>query len=778
MNTHEDQFLASLRATFKIEANEHLQTIAAGLLELEKTSAPEAQRRLVETVFRAGHSLKGAARAVNLTEVESICQALEDVFAAWKRRELAPSPQILDTLHRALDAVAEAIASPETQPEQTVLSSQVQALRALGAVTPLPPVSEATRSEIVRAKIISVEAAPAAVPLEKISAASTLPPKFDGSAAVGETVRIAAAKLDARLLEAEEMLVAKLTAGQRASDLGALTGRFEEWRKEWAKIQPEVRGLRQTIDRTPAAPLASPPGLTKLLEFVEWNHDYVRSLESKVAALRRTAEQDRLVIGKLVDDLLEDSKKLLMLPLSTLGALFPKLVRDLCRDQGKEADLIIHGEEAELDKRIMEEMKDPLIHLLRNCVDHGIETPEERLRLGKPPRATITLTVSPVEGNKMELLISDDGTGIDIDKVKESAVRHRVLTEEEVRRLNETEAAALIFRSDVSTSPIITQLSGRGLGLAIVREKTEKLGGRVSVEGKRHVGTTIRITLPVALATFRGILVEAAGRQFAVPTAQVERVARFKPEDVQTVEGRETIALNGRALALARLAEVLELSSAKRNPDGSGPAAMPIIVLGMGEQRVAFAVDAVLDEQEVLVKRLDKPLSRVRNISGATVLGSGQVAPILNVADLLKSARKAGSSGKPGRRTAEVKPMEAKSILVVEDSITSRMLLKGILESAGYKVKTAVDGVEAFTALRTEQFDLVVSDVEMPRMNGFDLTAKIRAEKKLAELPVVLVTALETREDRERGIDVGANAYLVKSSFDQSNLLEAVRRLV
>ncbi|MDB6036963.1 MAG: CheA signal transduction histidine kinase, partial [Verrucomicrobiales bacterium] len=295
------------------------------------------------------------------------------------------------------------------------------------------------------------------------------------------------------------------------------------------------------------------------------------------------------------------------------------------------------------------------------------------------------------------------------------------------------------------------------------------------VESSPHAGTAIRITLPVAMETFRGILIEAAERLFVVPTAQVERVTRFKAEQVRTVEGRETLELNGRAVALVRLSEVLKLPASQASK--AETTATSVIILGGGDQRVAFAVDAVLDEQEVMVKRFGKPLSRVQNIAGATVLGSGKVAPVLNVADLLKSARKAGGAT---RLASSAKPAkaEAKSVLIVEDSITSRMLLKGILESAGYQVKTAVDGIEAFTTLRSERFHLVVSDVEMPRLNGFDLTAKIRADRKLAELPVVLVTALETREDRERGIDVGANAYLVKRSFDQSDLLEAVRRLV
>jgi two-component system chemotaxis sensor kinase CheA len=496
-----------------------------------------------------------------------------------------------------------------------------------------------------------------------------------------------------------------------------------------------------------------------------------------VAAIARTAEQDRVVVGKLVDDLLASSKNLLLLPFATLAAVCAKLVRDLCRDLGKEADLVVRGEEVEIDKRIMEELKDALIHLLRNCVDHGIEAPAVRVRLGKPARGTIALTVARVDGSKVEILVSDDGAGLDLDRIKKSAVTHGFLSADGASRLGGAEARALIFQAEVSTCPSITQVSGRGLGLAIVREQAEKLGGTVTVETQPGQSTRFRLLLPSLLATFRGVLIAAAGRIFVVPTAQVEQVAAVRADDRRTVAGRETIALHGRAVALVRLADVLELPAVE-SPAPSA-AATPVMVLGLGDHQVAFAVDAVLDELEVLVKPLRRPLSRVRNIAGATVLGSGRVALILNVADLLESARKNG--GAAARAAPAPPPAVAariKSLLVVEDSITSRTLLKGILESASYHVKTAVDGLDAFTQLRAERFDLVVSDVEMPRMNGFDLTARIRADKKLAGLPVVLVTALKSREDRERGIDVSANAYLVKSNLDQSNLLDAVRRLV
>jgi len=737
MTRTEEEFLRTLRATFKVEAAEHLEAIGTGLLELEKAPAAAEQLQLIETVFRAAHSLKGAARAVGLTDVESFCQSLEDLFASWKRHESLPTPAALDAAHRTVDKMSHAIAGPT-------------AASHAGRVT--EPASVPTASQGAQA-----------------ATAHQLSPALSGDS---ETVRVAVSSLDARLLEAEEMLAAKLAAGQRAADLAALAIRFEQWHKEWSKVELQAQMLRQAAERSKAAD--SGTDLSGLAQFLAWNQEYLRALGGAVTVLHRTAEQDSVLVGKLVDDLLENSKRLLMLPLATLGALLAKLVRDLCRDQGKEADLMIRGEEVTIDKRILEELKDPLIHLLRNCIDHGIETPEQRRRAGKAPRATITLEVSRAEGNQVEISVSDDGAGIDVVKVKEAAVKRGLILPDTAAQLAESAALALVFEADVSTSPMITQISGRGLGLAIVREKAEKLGGRVAIESRRGSGTTIRTTLPLTLATFRGVLIEAAQRLFIIPTAQVERAMRFRPQEVQTVEGRRTLALNGRAVALADLAEVLQLPSRRTGADR--PEAIPVLILGAGEQRIAFAVDAVLDEREVLVKRLARPLSRVRNIAGATVLGSGQVAPILNVPDLLKSARITGAALHTPA-TAQPSAATAKRILVAEDSITSRVLLKGILESAGYVVKTAVDGIEAYTALRAESFDLLVSDVEMPRMNGFDLTARVRGASTLAELPVVLVTALESREDRERGIDVGANAYLVKSSLDQSNLLEAVRRL-
>ena len=829
MDTKDEEFLKRLVVAFKIEAEEHVQSLSSGLLQLEKSPPADKQKSIVETIFREAHSLKSDARIVNMGNVETICQALEDVLSAWKRGEIQPSPEQFDSLHRAVDMVGQLVAAPEGSPgtfNRKQIADVTEQLAAVKAGRPPQPPPAAPETPVAApangaghpseaAKLVTpvdllpptngqpekpepvaqmetfVEEHPAAPPpangaphenhpaAPEKAGASSSSAKTESSRR--ETVRIPTAKLDSILLQSEEMLVVKLRAIQHVVDVRDVESTLEGWRKRWRKLTPILKALRIWMrgQDTGKGKAASP--IAQVLEFLDWNHNYIKTLEAKLAVLSKAMERDQRATSIMVDNLLDDTKKLLMLPFATLLQSFPKLVRDLSRDQGKDVELVIEGEDIEIDKRILEQMKDPLIHILRNCIDHGIEKPEVRARGNKPPRATVTIAVSQVD-DKVEIVITDDGGGIDAEKVKAAALVRGIITSEEAQRLSEQEAIALIFQSEVSTSAIITEISGRGLGMAIVRERVEKLGGQVAVTTSLHHGTTFRLLVPVMLATLKGILVQVADQVFVLPTASVEKVAQIKIEDIQTVENRETIVYDGRAVSLARLDDVLELGAPGRKAETAK--LLPVVVLGSSDKRIAFSVDEVLHEQEVLVKSLGKPLSRVRNVAGATVLGSGKAVPILNTLDLLKSAVKGGrrsdfrgvapaaeGAGAPGEAAR-------KSILVADDSITSRMLVKNILEAAGYQVKVAVDGMDAFTALRAQDFDLVVSDVEMPRMNGFDLTEKIRADKRLADLPVVLVTGREAREDQERGIDVGANAYIVKSSFNQSNLLEVIRRLV
>lgn len=783
MEKKNHELLKKLLATFKVEAEEHVRAMSSGVLQLEKVSAAEKRMEIIEAVFREAHSLKGAARAVNMVEIEAICQSLESVFAALKRQDLSVSGPLLDRLDKAVDTVGKLVSLAGAERTAAPKFRSTEVIQGLeNALQGTPPPSKRGELKKTEEMAATVPPQPGAVkPSQEMAAPPTL---GEGRPILAETVRLSTAKMNALLLQAEELLSAKLAVGQRADELLETGVTLVGWNKQRAKIQSELRVLQHSLgsEKKENGQGVPPHGNVRtnwatrnVLEFVEWNDGLVKSVQSKISRLARSAEQDRRTLSSMVDTLLLDVKKALMLPFSSLLEGFPKLIRDLSRDRGKEVELLVQGSGIEADRRILEEMKDPLVHLVRNCIDHGIEYPKERERKKKPSRGTITIAVSEKDGDKVEIFISDDGAGVNVPKVRAAALKLGIVSEEHAQKMDEQEVLSLIFHSGVSTSPVITDLSGRGLGLAIAREKAERLGGAISLETRADVGTTFRILLPLTLATFRGILVRVDENLFILPTTNVERAVRVSKEEVKTVENRETIQHNGEVVSLVRLGDALELP--RKAPTGKSTGHIRAVVLGAADKRVAFLVDELLHEQEVLIKGLGRQLSRLQHVAGAAVLGTGKVVPVLNVPDLMKSAVKVGAAAST-LAVAAKQPQQRKSILIVEDSITARTLLKNILESAGYFVKTAVDGLDAFTTLRTEGFDLVVSDVDMPRMGGFDLTAKIRADTKLAQLPVVLVTALESREDRERGGDVGANAYIVKSSFDQSNLLEVIRRLI
>ena len=768
MTNKNDDFLRKLLATFRLEADEHLKAMSAGLLDLEKGPAGERQAEIVERIFREAHSLKGAARSVNRADIESVCQTLESVYAALKGKRLALSPPLFELLYQTIDALHGLLSQEAAATANAPLAALVRRLdEALKGAAPgggPPPESSSPPGPDEPAATGGARTAPAA-------------PDW-----ASETIRVSSAKLDAVMRQTEELLAPRLAAGQRVLDLREAGGALASWKKERAKIRPAVRATERLIARLGNrngkgdGAVKERQALTKLLDYLDAENLHLKNIEDRLTRLRRFAERDHRALAGMVDSLLHDVKEMHMLPFSSLTEIFPRFVRELARDQGKPVELKVEGSGIEVDRRILEAMKDPLVHLLRNCIDHGIEKPAERERKNKPPQGTITLAVSQKDSGKMEILITDDGAGIDAAQVKAAACKLGLISAAAAETLGEAETLALIFQSGISTSPIITDVSGHGLGLAIVREKVERLGGAIALETRADAGAAFRIVLPMSIATFRGILVRLGEQRFVLPAIGVERVIRVADQDIRTVENRETIPLDGQAVPLVGLSEVLEMP----RQDGGNAAGNPLhaVVLGLGLARVAFRVDEVLGEQEVLVKTLGRQLVRVRNVAGASVLATGQVAVVLNPPDLMKSA--IGRAAAARVPAANAPPAEAQphSILVVEDSITSRSLLKNILESAGYRVATAVDGMDAYALLKTAAFDLIVSDVEMPRMDGFDLTSRVRSDKQLAELPIVLVTALESREHRERGIDAGANAYIVKSSFEQSNLLEVIGRLI
>ncbi|MEI8139173.1 MAG: response regulator [bacterium] len=777
--TRDEEFMQRLLATFRVEANEHILAISADLQALQ--SLPEGPERIarIETVFRATHSLKGAARAIDLRSVEAVCQAMENVLAGAKKGIISLTPAALDPLIRSMDKIEDLLAA---SPEQSGTGELIDELGRMTAVVPSSSTPSPTASVLPEAPSSPPPPTPVAKPALPSDAGATTTQRSQPQPLSEGTVRIPATRLDSLLLQVEELLSAKLATTQRSEELMALRTQVAGIKKNsriLAAEQPSLQVLADSLKSRTQRDTRLLPSLKRIMDCLTQDHAQIESLDEKMSTLTKASKEDQRLLNRMVDNLLEDAKKVLMLPFSSLMEPFPRMIRDVCREQGKEAELKVEGGDVEIDKRILEQLKDPLIHLVRNSIDHGMERPAERERLGKTRKGTLHLSIAQVESSKVEIIITDDGRGIDFLKVKLAAIKAGTLSQDDATRLGQDDLARLIFRSGVSTSPIITDLSGRGLGLAIVLERVEELGGSVSVSTIEGKGSTFRLVLPLSLATFRGTFVEAGGQLFVIPTINVERVLRMKVGDVATIENRESIVLDGRAVSLARLDRALQLPAAALPKDPK--AALPVVVVASGNRRIAFTIDRVLFEREVLVKSLGRQLTRIRNIAAATVLGTGRVVPILNVRDLLASAINL-SGGIPA--TAAAKPAAGvdirptKSILVVEDSITSRMLIKNILESAGYHVATAVDGQDGLTTLKTAPFNLVVSDVQMPRMDGYELTSRIRQDKALAELPVILVTSLGSREDRERGIEAGASAYIIKTSFDQGNLLETVKRLI
>ena len=763
MDTRDDEFLKRIKETFRIEAEEHLNAFTAGLIDLEKKQSQEKYTVIIETMFRDIHSLKGAARSVDQREIESICQPLESVFSALKRKEITLSPASFDLFYKTaenLSKLTKGSGSALTAADREFHRELIQKLNEIATGT-------VKTTDIAEPKQIKERKPVVLKPVTPTGDITGSDNRNSVRSISSETVRIQISKLDPLLLQAEELLQSKKAINQRINELQEINTCVNECKAQSLKW----KGHRLT-------------GSSAFWnEWSESNDSGLNKLANRLTELTASMERDQYSIDTMVDIHLEAMRQVLMLPISWVVAVFPKMVREISRVQKKEIEFIIRGEDLEIDKRILEELKDPLIHLIRNSIDHGIDKPQMRILQNKPARGTIILSFAARENGLIEITLSDDGKGINKENVFKAAIKSGILSAEAAGKINPEEILSLIFQSGVSTSSFITDLSGRGLGLSIVHEKVEKLNGKISVETVTNIGTTFHILIPMTLATFRGVLVKMKEFMFILPLMNVERVIMVEPDAIKTVKNHETILFDNRILSVVDLGEVLGLPDHKH--EGSGEIEprsaisnkVRLVVLVSGESRIAFKVDEVIDEQQVLVKGNGKLLRRVNYISGSTILGSGKVVPVLHIPDLFKSALRSAEKIKEHISQEKVTG-KIKKILVADDSITSRTLIKNILETSGYQVFTAVDGTDAFTMARTNEFDLIVSDVDMPRMNGFELIAKIRHDKKLSEVPVVLVTSLGSQEDHERGIEVGADAYIIKSSFDQNNLLEIIKKLI
>jgi two-component system, chemotaxis family, sensor kinase CheA len=459
----------------------------------------------------------------------------------------------------------------------------------------------------------------------------------------------------------------------------------------------------------------------------------------------------------------EEVRRARTLPFAEACAGLERSARDLAFAAGKRVRLEVHGGALELDRSLLQSLREPLLHLVRNAVAHGLESPSARREAGKPEEGLVTLTARLL-GGRVQVVVEDDGRGLDLESIRERARARGLPVMEDAGDVR------LIFFSGLSTAESVTAVSGRGVGLDVVRSQVEALRGSVEVSFEPGRGTRFAVDVPLTLSTLRVLLVTAGGQSFAVEGENVARLLRLVARDVRVVEGRQTWATPQALVPLATLATVLGLpASAPR----SRPSAM---VLASGEQRAVLVVDEVVAEQEVLIRGLGPRIRRARHVSGVAVLPDGRMAPLLNAASLVRAAE--GRTTPVGLFPAPVEKKARRRVLLADDSMTTRTLEQSILEAAGYDVLACVDGQEAWERLQAEGADAVVSDVEMPRMDGFALTEAVRGSPRFGRLPVVLVTARSKPEDQARGLQVGASAYLVKSAFDQTHLLETLRQLL
>ncbi|MCP3099632.1 response regulator [Myxococcus sp. K15C18031901] len=712
-----DRLAQALLATFLEELEGHVVSLNRDLLALEREQGTPRAPERVASLLRTLHSVKGAARAASASLVETACHRLEEVLEPLRDGRTAP-PALYEVCFAAVDALDDA--GRRLGAKQELAGSPLEAL--------LPDLERAA-SGTPAAPPHAPPPPKAPAPQERAPADAPLPPP---PPAAGETlpVRVSAQKLDALLYRSGELRVAALRLEGRAETL-------ETVREELVRLREVVRGTE---------------GETAL-----------RRAESELARVARELAADRRTLGGVATTVDDEVRRARTLPFVEGCAGLERTARDVARAEGLQVRLEIHGGALELDRSLLQSLREPLLHLVRNAVAHGLETPEARRRAGKPEEGRVSLSAR-LRGNRVEVTVEDDGRGLDLGALRERA-RARGLEAPD----DDSEAARLAFLSGLSTSAKVTEVAGRGVGLDVVRAEVEALRGTVEVSSREGQGARFTLDVPLTLSTLRVLLVSAGGQTLALASEGVARLVRLSPDEVREVEGRPTWVAGDALVPLASLADVLGL------PPGPPRQRRGAVVLEAGTARAALVVDEVVAEQEALVRALGPRVRRARHVAAAAVLPDGRLALLLNPASLVRAAG--------GRPSASLFPSPAtratrRRLLLADDSPTTRALEQSILEGAGYDVVACADGAEAWERLQASGADALVLDVEMPRMDGIALTEAVRASPRFGRLPIVLVTARGRPEDKARGLQAGASAYLVKSAFDPTSLLETLRRLL
>lgn len=567
-------------------------------------------------------------------------------------------------------------------------------------------------------------------------------------AAFDQGLSTADAILDSHTSETEVLGDTVRTSVKTLDSLVNLLGELIINKKRFEDKSEELK----TLGRTSGGAVAT----TRLIEF------------------QQALEEDVLYLGYIIQELHAEAMALRMLPLRTITEGFVRMVRDLSKAQGKEIDFEIRGEHIGIDRLLLESLKPMFLHMLTNAVDHGIEQPEERVARGKPAKGTIRLTARH-EGNNVVIEIRDDGAGMDPKKIKVTALRRGVIDKEEAESLKDEEALYLTLRQGFSTSEIVTDISGRGVGMDVVKMNIEKVKGNLILRSEVGSYTEIQLTLPLTLAVIDALMISCSGEQYAIPLSYVQETLKIRSGDIATVAGKEVLSVRNVTVPLFSLARILGHSEPETNISGGKLAA---VILKQRDQIIACTIDKSHGTSEIVVKSLGGQLRKVRHTFGATIMGDGNPALILDVPDIFSSAEGVSSGGLRKSLQESHTFVSRGNILVVDDSITTRTMEKSILVANGYEVTIAISAEDALEKVRNANFDLIISDVEMPGLNGFELTATLRSIDEYRNTPVIIVSSLSKDEHKRKAIDAGAQAYIVKGAFEQGTLLDTVETLI
>ena len=764
---HGDLSAFSMLDLFRMEADSQTQILTDGLLAMERHAGDAAA---VESMMRAAHSIKGAAAIVGLQVVVQLAHGMEDSFVAAQHGRLKLTPERVDVLlsgvdlivqlSRLDDAGAEAwLAANAAQIDQTLNAiAGIAELPELPALPPSPPPlpPAAAPAPPVPADIAAPQA-PLAGGLAGEEAAAVAAPRASGTAAT-TAAKAPAQNFDKLLSLASE---SRINAHQMHPFIGAL----QRFKRNQSSLFSAIEHLHEAISRSGDAGLMEKSllALQKTQPLKQFMLEHIADIE--------TYERRLLAVSQgMVDEVLA----LRMRPFRDGIHAFPRMVRDLARSLGKEVQLEIDGEDTLVDRDILAKIESPLNHMLRNAIDHGMEGPYERIDAGKAAMGTIRMEARHRAG-MLSIEISDDGRGVDLEKIRQSVIERKMASPAMAAALSPGELLEFLFLPAFSLKATANQLSGRGVGLDIVHETIRQQNGTVRLESEPGRGFRALITLPLTQSIVRALVIDIQGEAYAIPIVKVESVVRVPQAAIHTLENKQFFELKGEHLGLVSAAQVLELGES-----ASGADDLPVVVIGRGKQSYALVVDAIRGEQSLAVQAIDPIFGKMRDISAAALLDDGEPVLILDVPDLLLSIDKLLHEGGLHQlaQTGQAQQRRAKRILVVDDSLTVREMERKLLLARGFDVDVAIDGIDGWNVVRSGEYDLVITDVDMPRMDGIELVSLIKKDLHLHKLPVMIVSYKDRPEDRARGLSAGADYYLTKGSFHDETLLDAVADLI